>query len=238
MVRCVLVHGLTASPRQVEPIRAVLTRHGHEAVAPLLSGHGTRVEDLFGRSWREWYRDVLTACDALPGKVFYVGMSLGALLGLRLAIEQPERLAGLVCIGTPLTLFPWMRAFYPILRSPPLSWCVRTWPKRFDLAVADPVGREIYRQSSYARFPLTSVRELRRLQSLVRANLDRIATPLLLMHSPRDYTAPPEAMALIAARVRGPVRQIWLDRSLHVATLDYDRDCICEAVLEFFGSLR
>ncbi|MGH9037242.1 MAG: hypothetical protein ACRD0O_15895, partial [Acidimicrobiia bacterium] len=35
------------------------------------------------------------------------------------------------------------------------------------------------------------------------------------------------------ARVSGPVERVMLERSFHVATLDYDRDLIVERVVEF-----
>lgn len=227
------------------PVRSVLEAAGYPVVAPLLSGHGTRVEDLFTRRWEDWYADVLRSAtnvlatsDQRPATVFYVGMSLGALLGLRLAIDKPGWLAGVVCIGTPLTLFPWMRAMYALVHHTPLRWLMRTWPKKFELAVADPAGREVYRQSSYARFPLPAVREVRRLQQSVRRDLHRITTPLLMMHARKDFTAPPEAMEIVARQARGPVEQVWLERSYHVATLDYEREVMSARILTFLRTIN
>ncbi|MBI2345519.1 MAG: alpha/beta fold hydrolase [Deltaproteobacteria bacterium] len=238
---CLLVHGLTASPTQLDPVRKVLEVVGCPVEAPLLSGHGTKVEDLIGLQWEDWYHDVLVTAEQLrtvyplrDRQLFYVGMSFGALLGLKLAIDHPDWLKGLVCIGPPLTMFPWMNIIHPLLTYTPLRWIIRAWPKDYDKAVADPEGREVYRRSSYAQFPLSAVREVRRLQSAVRRDLHKVTTPLLLIHARQDLTAPPEAVSMIARGVRSSVvEQMWCERSSHVATLDYERDAIAARIVEF-----
>jgi len=44
---------------------------------------------------------------------------------------------------------------------------------------------------------------------------------------------PPESSDLIAERVTGPVERVTLERSYHVATLDYDKDEITRRAVEF-----
>jgi carboxylesterase len=44
---------------------------------------------------------------------------------------------------------------------------------------------------------------------------------------------PPESSDLIAERVAGPLERVTLERSYHVATLDYDKDEIERRAVEF-----
>ena len=44
------------------------------------------------------------------------------------------------------------------------------------------------------------------------------------MTSPQDHVVPPENSDILAAGVAGPVERVTLERSYHVATLDYDKD--------------
>ena len=44
---------------------------------------------------------------------------------------------------------------------------------------------------------------------------------------------PPESSDLLAERVSGPVERVYLERSYHVATLDYDRPEIETRSVEF-----
>jgi carboxylesterase len=43
----------------------------------------------------------------------------------------------------------------------------------------------------------------------------------------------PSNSDVLAESVAGPVERVWLDRSYHVATLDYDKAEVEEKVVEF-----
>ena len=61
--------------------------------------------------------------------------------------------------------------------------------------------------------------------------------PLLLMNSPEDHVVDPSNADHLAETAGSPVERVVLERSYHVATLDYDRDLICERALEFVNRL-
>lgn len=241
MAHAVLVHGLTSAPGQMAPLKEALSEAGWQVRAPLLRGHGTSVADLVRCHWQDWYADAVAAVDdaqaaAGGAPVDYVGLSLGALLGLKLAIDHPERVRRLVCLATPLFLYQWAKLLLAGFRYTPLGWFVSQWPKNFQLAVHDPEGQIAYRAAGYTHFPVQAVTELVRLQDLVRPALGRVQTPLLLVHSRADLTAPPRSTETIAQTVRGPVELCWLTHSYHVVTLDYDRELVAERVIQFLRS--
>src|SRR5207302_1553767 len=64
-------------------------------------------------------------------------------------------------------------------------------------------------------------------------NLGRINCPVLIMTSPQDHVVPPGSSDVLAERVAGPVERVTLERSYHVATLDYDKDEIERRAVEF-----
>ena len=47
---------------------------------------------------------------------------------------------------------------------------------------------------------------------------------MLLLSSRQDHVVAPTSGDLVEASVSGPCERVWLERSYHVATLDYDRD--------------
>jgi carboxylesterase len=55
------------------------------------------------------------------------------------------------------------------------------------------------------------------------------------MTSPQDHVVDPHNSDIAAERVSGPVERVTLERSYHVATLDYDKDLIFERAVEFAG---
>ena len=56
---------------------------------------------------------------------------------------------------------------------------------------------------------------------------------MLLLTSPQDHVVEPTNGDFLAETYGGPVERISLERSYHVATLDYDKDLIFEAAVAF-----
>ena len=50
--------------------------------------------------------------------------------------------------------------------------------------------------------------------------------PVLLITSPQDHVVDPPTASISPARTAATVEHVWLERSYHVATQDYDRDRI------------
>jgi carboxylesterase len=53
------------------------------------------------------------------------------------------------------------------------------------------------------------------------------------MNSPQDHVVPPSSSEMVAEQVSGPLERVTLERSYHVATLDYDKDEIERRAVEF-----
>ncbi len=109
----VLLHGLTASRRYVVMGSSVLRRAGHRVVAYDARGHGASspapAPDAY--AYADLWRDLAAVLDTLGiDRAVLAGVSMGAHTCLRLALQLPERVAGLVAI-TP--------AFDPVEHSEP-----------------------------------------------------------------------------------------------------------------------
>jgi len=97
----VLLHGLTASRRYVVMGSSALQRAGHRVVAYDARGHGSSspapAPDAYG--YPLLTEDLRAVLDALGiERAVLAGVSMGAHTCLRLALEMPERVAGLVAI--------------------------------------------------------------------------------------------------------------------------------------------
>lgn len=97
----VLLHGLTASRRYVVMGSKSLQRSGHRVVAYDARGHGSSspapAPDAY--SYDDLYGDLVAVLDACGiERAVLAGVSMGAHTCLRLALELPERVAGLVVI--------------------------------------------------------------------------------------------------------------------------------------------
>ena len=100
-IAVVLLHGLTAARRYVVMGSNRLGRTGHRVVAYDARGHGSSsppdASDAYG--YAELTGDLARVLDACGiERAVLAGVSMGAHTCLRFALEQPERVAGLVVI--------------------------------------------------------------------------------------------------------------------------------------------
>jgi carboxylesterase len=77
-------------------------------------------------------------------------------------------------------------------------------------------------ESAYDASPLEPMLSMFEGVDEVAAGLGDVRCPVLLLSSRVDHVVPTESGDLLAARAGGPVERVWLERSYHVATLDYD----------------
>jgi carboxylesterase len=68
---------------------------------------------------------------------------------------------------------------------------------------------------------------------VLKERLGEIRCPTLLITSRQDHVVTPTDSDVIAAAVGGPVERLWLEKSFHVATLDYDRAEVESASVAF-----
>jgi pimeloyl-ACP methyl ester carboxylesterase len=97
----VLLHGLSASRRYVVMGSQALQRAGHRVVAYDARGHGSSSPapspDAYG--YEELAADLAAVLDALGiERAVLAGASMGGHTALRLALEQPERVAAIAVI--------------------------------------------------------------------------------------------------------------------------------------------
>ncbi len=111
-----MIHGATDSWRSYEPVLRHLPGDIH-AIAVTQRGHGDAPKPAGGYELNDLAGDVAALIDGLGlGQVVLVGHSLGSLVASRVAIDHPERLAGLVLAGAfghPLGANPTMEEVRP-----------------------------------------------------------------------------------------------------------------------------
>ena len=90
----------------------------------------------------------------------------------------------------------------------------------------------------YDRSPLHAAWSLTQMWADISAHLDRVTSPLLVFKSDRDKVVDGRSLELIRAGVRSPdLSVVRLERSYHVATLDYDAELIFTSSSAFFSRL-
>jgi carboxylesterase len=88
-------------------------------------------------------------------------------------------------------------------------------------------------ESAYEGTPVAPLLSLVAGQGELFGQLGEIRCPVLLFTSRQDHVVPPVSSDVLADAVSGPVERVWLERSYHVATMDFDRDEIESRAVEF-----
>lgn len=104
-VPVLFLHGVTDSWRSFETVLPKLPR-GIRAFALTARGHGDSSKPASGYRYADMAGDVLGFMDAKGlSRAVFVGHSMGTLVAQRLAVDHPNRVAGLVLVGAFATLF-------------------------------------------------------------------------------------------------------------------------------------
>jgi carboxylesterase len=154
-----------------------------------------------------------------------VGLSLGGALTLRIGASHPE-VAGLVCINPAAE--PQVPEVIEMLQGM-IDGGTEVMPGiRGD--IADPDATE----SGYDGTPLRTLVSLLvdGLAPMI-SEYSAMRMPMLLLNSPQDHVVEPKQSEFLVANYGGPIERISLERSFHVATLDYDKELIIESAVAF-----
>lgn len=223
-----VLHGFTGSPVSMWPLAQALAAEGFAVELPRLPGHGTHVDDMVLTGWDDWLSEAERALAVLrercpDGRLVVVGLSGGGALAAALAEAHPE-LAGIVLINTPIAAPPEL--------AEGLQGMLAGGMETIDSIggdIADPGADEV----SYDATPLRPLLSMVLAGEDVRSRLGEIRCPALLITSRQDHVVTPTDSDVLAKNLGGPVERLWLERSYHVATLDYDKAELEAATLEF-----
>lgn len=226
-----VLHGFTGNPQSMRGLATALADAGLTVELPLLPGHGTSVADMVPTRWEDWsaaaeaaYIELAARCDA----VVAVGLSMGGTLSVWLAERHPE-IAALVVVN-------------PLIEPPDaetVAFIDSLIEGGEELApgVGSDIAQEGSVESAYAELPLRAARSLFGAATDVAAGLGSLKCPVLLFSSIQDHVVAPVSGDRLVEGAGGPVERIMLERSFHVATLDYDKEEIEKRTVAFVTDL-
>lgn len=243
-----LIHGLGGTPKELRVVALALARAGYTVYAMQLAGHCATPEELKRSTWREWYASVEDAYERLSAqcdRVIAGGLSMGAILALRLAQQRPQALDGLLLLSPSFRLdgfaMPWHGRLLRLARPGLL-------PFDMDLPERSPYGLKDQRiralvlrkmqsgsvaEAGVFSTPLSAFAEFNALSAAVRRKLQDVSQPALLVHPREDDIASIDNAMLIQRRLGGAVTTVILEESYHLVTVDRQRHEVAAAVVSF-----
>jgi carboxylesterase len=223
-----ILHGFTSSRATVAAVVPQAEALGLPWRLPQLRGHWTRPEDLVGVTYDDMLLDARAALADLhteAERVAVVGLSVGGVLALDLALQVPASLDSLVLLA------PALRYVNPLARFAPLVAMLMKTAKNDPMpAFSDPALIE--RAGNYTTFPSATFVTIARAGKRVETLLPRITTPMLIVGARCDRVVQPAVAQIVHDRVGSREKALaWFERSGHELLLD----CEAEAVVARIG---
>ncbi|HSY48844.1 MAG TPA: alpha/beta fold hydrolase [Thermoanaerobaculia bacterium] len=254
-----LVHGITGAPTEMKPLVRKLTANGFSVACPQLAGHCSTLKDLKRTHWRDWYASVEESLLHLRQEcetVFVAGLSMGALLALKLAANHPDQIQGVATLSATFFYDGWnvpafkQRYILPLAVYSPLRFFLSYHePSPYGIkderirniiaAVYAGNGSNMPEKYGYSEFPGVTVRETFRLIREVKRDLAALFSPLLIVHSTEDDMASLKNATFLASNVSSTdVETFYVDDTYHVLTLDKRKHDVANRVASFFLRLQ
>ena len=250
-----LIHGLTGTPTEMRLLGKGLNRAGYTVYGMQLAGHCGDADDLLKTGWRDWYASVEAAAEKFRHEVdhlFVAGLSMGAVLALKLAAERPELVKGVGVYGATFRYdgwaIPWFGKFSFLL---PLLHKFGIGKHRM-VHEGEPYGirdERLRAQVSAAMLggdsaaaglpgnPWYSLAEMYGLAAEVRSQLSQVTAPCLVAHASEDDVASLKNAELVMREVSAPAELLLLENSYHMITIDQERRTLIDRSAAFFDDI-
>lgn len=194
---CLLLHGFTGGPHELEPLARHLRSRGWDCIMPTLAGHDRPLRQLHTVCRADWLESASGHAERLTerdGRFDAVGFSMGGLIAAYLANRFPVR--RLVLLNA---------AVYYANPGRFVSHVLRQWR-------SGCLERVRFKQET----TVGAVLEFAKLVRELKPEFARVTVPTLIAQSERDEVVHPRSAAYIANRVRGPKEVTVVPEALHM----------------------
>lgn len=217
----VFIHGMMGTPEQFRPMLSAASGRGFSVSALLLPGHGGTGRDFVRSGRSQWETAVLEHIGRLRAKhpnIILAGHSMGSLLALLAYRSYPDAIRGIIAIATPMCLRIGRQALSRGFRLAP-----------------DAAGAASGQRNSSFWFSLRCIPRFVDLLGLMRSaesTLERVESPVLIIHSARDEVVDMRSAVLLENRLKRR-KTLILPQSGHNLYSRDDWDLMVSACMAF-----
>ena len=224
-------HGFTGTTQSMRYFGQKLNQAGYTVIGPRLEGHGVSPQAMAKTTASDWIASVDEALAELRktcSQIYMTGLSMGGTLTLYTAAKYADVVKGAITINAPVQID------VPDLAALALESAVPEMIPGVGSDIKAPGVKEL----AYAELPVAALRQIYVLCAVTRDLLPRIKCTTLVMQARDDHVVNPGNGPRIVDLL-GPDRAelLWLENSFHVATLDNDKDLICERTAAFIKAI-
>lgn len=230
MIGCLILHGYTGSPNEVQPLTDYLKQHTNFHIkTPTLPGHGKTL-NLDNVSYENWIIAAENAYKQLKEKtdhVYIIGFSMGGMIAAYLAAKhRVEKLVLLATAGRYLSL-------------PQIGRDVGE-------AIKDGLTGKIKENQLVQRYkskigdvPFKANLEFMRLVKFTRKHLKHVQVPVLIAQGHLDSLVPYKTAYYLEKEIQSDYKEVvFFDQSRHLICLGEDKDTLNSMVHTFLTSTQ
>jgi len=259
-VGALLIHGLTGMPNEMRSISKAFESIGCDVEVPMLAGHGGGHKDLLKTGWRDWLGSVRTALQQLVSRcdqVYVGGLSMGALMPVLLAVEEPK-VCGIFSMSPTVKydaknssnpaqilipivdVLPFLGDIFYWTEKPPYGLkderLVRMITKELE-AAKNADGGGAGAESGFAQFRTyaTSIRQLQHMVAEVKKQAPKVKCPVLILHSLEDTITTAENARIFYSWLSNcqDKKIIYIEGCDHVLPADLKKEEVAYYCAEF-----
>jgi carboxylesterase len=223
---CLLIHGFTGTPYEVQPLADRLRAEGYQVVTPLLAGHGGTRQDMERTTWVDWIRSaerVLVDLFRQEQSVHLIGFSMGGLIAAYLAVKYANRVRSLTLLSAAVFMGRARQMLRHIAEA--VQETVRTKQSHDDLT------RYINKMKNT---PLRAVVNFRRLVRAIKPVLPRVQVPVLILQGELDELVEPRSALYLYEIVQSKTKYVrFLPKSKHMVCHDCEAEQLMRWVVDF-----
>ena len=236
-IGCLLVHGFTATPKEMAYLAKYLAKQGHTVLGVRLAGHAMQPKHMARKKYNDWLLSVENGYKLLKPlckKIVVIGISMGG--ALTLTFSSFNDVDGVISMDAPyrlstspiydkfrLPFIKFLSLFHPYLEKGPSNWY---HPERLSERI------------SYDVNPTASAAELIKLLQILRVQIPKIQAPTLIIHSiDDDYVVPENAELIFNALTTEDKELFYIEEASHVITEDSDFEILFPKIAEFINKI-
>lgn len=226
MIGCLLIHGYTGGPYEIEPLAEYLDEHTDWHIElPTLAGHGTKLQ-LENTTFKDWItsaEDTLKKLTLKYKKIYVIGFSMGGMIAAYLTAKyNVDKLVLLATAGKYLD-FKQIRAdLHDVIKD---SFKGELDNNKLYLHYKNKLGQ----------VPIKANFEFMKLINYTRPYLKEVEAPVLIAHGQLDGMVPYKTAYYLDKEIIHSEHKelVLLDRSKHLLCLGDDKDTINAMVHNF-----
>lgn len=229
-----LLHGWTSTPYELRRFGKYLNENGYTVFGPLLSGHGTSLEDLENIKWTQWLTDARNGYGKLKescSKVYVAGTSVGGSLAMILAKENND-IPAIILMATPYQMRYEKFGLF-------LTRVAIFFGKKYNKKFYPPtfgLSSTITRLISYQKYSLKSALETFYLIDYSRKNLEKIHQPCFVLQSTHDHLVKKNSLENIYDKIGSKIKKKeYVKRAYHTFISDIKNEHVFEDILDFLN---